>query len=398
MQDAATNTWVATTVTQGGGDRFIHGAGRKALSGELTQVNITTTAGTFDGGSVNIQYENPNLAVSGVESVAAGVTDVFVNGVQQASTSGTEIDFTIPSGVKEVSITYVDVSTNGTSPLTAQLGDSGGIETSGYGGSVSRNTSLVNAENYTVGFRLIHSGSMNAGDSYSGLFNLKIHDEATNHWCGEGTCGRTNSGGVFNSAGDKALSSELTTVRLTMVNGTDAFDGGPINIQYDNPDLDLGSGVISGGVVQQVFSQDGEVATGTTIFTLDDSIPQQSSDGDEYMSVSITPTNAANLLKIEVELNMAHSSASSGVHAGGIFQDSDEDALAVNYMARNVGTNNVGLLRITHWMTAGTTSSTTFKALAGGNGAGTTTFNGRAGSRDFGGTLASTMTVTEYKV
>jgi hypothetical protein len=49
---------------------------------------------------------------------------------------------------------------------------------------------------------------------------------------------------------------------------------------------------------------------------------------------------------------------------------------------------------MTHYMTAGTTSATTFKVRGGVN-AGTLTFNGEVGARLFGGVCASSITVTE---
>jgi hypothetical protein len=50
-------------------------------------------------------------------------------------------------------------------------------------------------------------------------------------------------------------------------------------------------------------------------------------------------------------------------------------------------------------MTSGTVSATTFKVRAGirSGGSGTVTFNGTSGSRLFGGTIASSITVTEIK-
>ena len=46
----------------------------------------------------------------------------------------------------------------------------------------------------------------------------------------------------------------------------------------------------------------------------------------------------------------------------------------------------------------GTTSATTFKIRAGGNGAGTWTFNGQSGARRYGGVEASSITITEIAV
>lgn len=49
-----------------------------------------------------------------------------------------------------------------------------------------------------------------------------------------------------------------------------------------------------------------------------------------------------------------------------------------------------------HIMTAGTTSATTFKVRCGGNAAGTTTFNGQATARKYGGVMASSIQITEW--
>lgn len=59
LQDASTNTWIATFngAHTAGTDMYV-GAGEKSLSAELTQIKLTTTGGstTFDAGSINIQF------------------------------------------------------------------------------------------------------------------------------------------------------------------------------------------------------------------------------------------------------------------------------------------------------------------------------------------------------
>ena len=70
-------------------------------------------------------------------------TDFRINGTtvsaEQATTSGTSIDFTgIPAGVKRVTLLGHSVSGSGTDEFMVQLGDSGGIETSGYLGRYGR--------------------------------------------------------------------------------------------------------------------------------------------------------------------------------------------------------------------------------------------------------------------
>jgi hypothetical protein len=79
-----------------------------------------------------------------------------------------------------------------------------------------------------------------------------------------------------------------------------------------------------------------------------------------------------------------------------LFQDSTASALAATtaYALTAVG---AVLLTFTHYMTAGTTSATTFRVRAGGSNAGTTTFNGSSGARLLGGVMASSITITEVK-
>ena len=135
-------------------------------------------------------------------------------------------------------------------------------------------------------------------------------------------------------------------------------------------------------------------STGTTIVPEDDTIPQNT-EGDEYMSISFTPTNASSLLRIEVTAFLT-STATTGSMIGSLFQDSIANALASfnNFSGANGGARHI---HIKHHMISGTTNTITFKFRAGQSVAGTTTFNGIAGSRNFGGTIASSITITELR-
>ncbi len=147
-------------------------------------------------------------------------------------------------------------------------------------------------------------------------------------------------------------------------------------------------------VVQVVNTQDGEVATTTTTTPEDDSIPQNT-EGAEFISLAITPKNANNLLKIEVSIIGAHSTTGGNATCtAALFQDSAANAIAAacGYM----GGNDTDIITFTHYMTAGTTSATTFKVRAGAN-TGTITFNGYGGGRRWGGALALSITITEYQ-
>lgn len=159
-----------------------------------------------------------------------------------------------------------------------------------------------------------------------------------------------------------------------------------------------GTGVVSSNpVIQRVNTQTGAVATGTTIMPYDDSVPQ-SGEGDEYMTLAITPKNSANKLKIEVAANTSSTAVTGNVISMALFQDATAGALAaVNSGTLVTATGTiVAMPPLVHTMTAGTTSATTFKIRIGASAAGTTTFNGAGGARFFGGVIASSITITEY--
>lgn len=157
--------------------------------------------------------------------------------------------------------------------------------------------------------------------------------------------------------------------------------------------VDYGNAAVgSGKVMQVVNTQTGAVATGTTILPHDDTIPQNT-EGDQYMTLAITPTRATNNLKIEVVVHASGSNAASWMSTA-LFQDAGANALAGSEAFIETATAYVPIV-FTHYMAAGTTSATTFKVRAGMSTSGTLTFNGQAIARRLGGVLASSITITE---
>lgn len=152
-----------------------------------------------------------------------------------------------------------------------------------------------------------------------------------------------------------------------------------------------GNPTIAAKLVQQVNVQVGSTNTTTTIIPFDDTIPQNT-EGTAATSLSITPTNSANTLEIDVELFMAHSVAAQGIAA--LFQDSTASALACGTSKITAG-GDVVCISFKYIMTAGTTSSTTFTLRYGGSAAGTATLNGTAGLRILGGVLYSSINIRE---
>ena len=164
-------------------------------------------------------------------------TTAYVDGKMVLSTavtaSGTAIDFTsIPSWVKKIKIIFKSVSTNGTDLPFIQLGDSGGIETTGYesGAFCGVNGNVVTAVSYNTG--IVCTGFGNAGYLISG--QVELVKFSGNIWVSAGNLSQLglNSAGS-SSAGCKELSSTLDRIRITTINGTDTFDAGSINIMYE---------------------------------------------------------------------------------------------------------------------------------------------------------------------
>jgi len=149
-----------------------------------------------------------------------------------------------------------------------------------------------------------------------------------------------------------------------------------------------------GKVLQVVNEMDTAVATGTTAMPDDDTIPQIS-EGDEYLSVAITPTSASNKLLIQVIVN--GDCSGEKVITAALFQDSTAGALAGTQSARDGATNDQHQIAFNHYMTAGTTSATTFRVRAGGA-SNTFTLNGHSSGRLLGGVNASSLTVMEIAV
>jgi hypothetical protein len=159
-------------------------------------------------------------------------------------------------------------------------------------------------------------------------------------------------------------------------------------VSWDTPATTMPAGT----VVQVVNTQTGAYATTSTQLDFDDSIPQND-EGAEFMTLAITPTSATNSLKIEVVFNCRTASDATVV---ALFQDTTAGALAAAYSGGAYDERTC--ITFTHYMTAGTTSATTFKVRGGPGSAGNLYFNGSAGARVLGGVCASSITITEVKV
>jgi hypothetical protein len=148
-----------------------------------------------------------------------------------------------------------------------------------------------------------------------------------------------------------------------------------------------------GSLVKEASYTTGEVATGTTIIPLDNTIPQIT-EGTQFMSYVYPPKYANSIIYVLVSANFSLSVAGHIIIA--LF-DGTSDALAV----RNTVTSTSNAPKECSLLCAynnGSITPKTFSVRAGGNSASTITFNGSVGARYFGGAYNSTMVILEVAI
>jgi hypothetical protein len=155
-------------------------------------------------------------------------SDKITSGSAQSTTSGTAFDYTgIPTGTKIITVMFSRVSLTGTNNILVQIGDSGGIETSGYdAGSVRISSGTADVAS-SSGFIIAVADAVHV---FSGI--MTIANLSGNTWV-------ASVAGVYNEStgastvggGTKTLTATLDRVRITR-SSTNTFDFGTVNIIY----------------------------------------------------------------------------------------------------------------------------------------------------------------------
>lgn len=212
---------IAETITGTDATRAVHPAGLASLTATETRSGLIAlaTVAEAQAGTNNQKVITPLRLKEAQIRAAASVT----------CAGQTVIDFVgIPSWVKRITVMFNGVSTSGTSGILVQIG-SGSFLTSGYASGSEANAQVTTS---TAGFV---TRTVVASDVISGGMTMRLSDATTNFWNSEHTLFRTTlsaSGG-----GHVSLSGALDRVRITTVNGTDAFDttpsAGTINILFE---------------------------------------------------------------------------------------------------------------------------------------------------------------------
>jgi hypothetical protein len=134
----------------------------------------------------------------------------------------------IPSWVKRITIMIANLSTNGTAIPVIQIGDSGGLETTGYTGSSG---SIVGG---STASGLHSSGANLAGASWTAAIivqgNITFTKQSGNTWTYMGVLGRSDTSTVMSISGYKTLTAALDRIAIVTA---DTFDAGTISIMYE---------------------------------------------------------------------------------------------------------------------------------------------------------------------
>jgi len=207
----------------------------------LTKIPLALMADGTDGNIISFDTSgNPVAVATGTDGQAltsggAGAAPTFEDsaGVSQASlqatTSGNSFTFTgIPAGTKRVYLVFRNVSmTDTTATIKIELGDAGGIETSGYvsGGKYLEGTAIAGQVNATNGF--VIREQFGASNSLNGFCEFVLADAGTFSWVMNGQNHHVGTGHGL-TAGGKSLSAELTQLKVSGFTG----DAGYLNVLF----------------------------------------------------------------------------------------------------------------------------------------------------------------------
>jgi hypothetical protein len=214
-------------------------------TGSLIAANATTPTyldlfEDTDNGSNYVRLIAPtSIASNRTLTLPDGTGTVVVNNVNSALVVGTakvavtdfttSADFTgIPSWAKRVTLMWDNLSVTGTDNFLIQIGDSGGIETTGYaiGSSRTGGNTIANST-FTNGWSFFN---VTASSTFGGMFVLT--NVTGNTWAGMGQQGSVAVESNNFTAGSKTLSGVLDRISFTRT-GTNTFDSGTINIMWE---------------------------------------------------------------------------------------------------------------------------------------------------------------------
>lgn len=206
------------------------GSGSITASGYTQNTNKLLGRTTAGSGAIEEISVGSGLSLSaGSLSSTGGITAE----TPVSAATKTYIEFTgIPAGVKRVTIIFNAFSSGGNSdPISVQIGPSGGVETSGYVGSMNINASstISTTSSGTTSFGIRQATG--ASEVQDGTMVLTLVNSSTNTWVQTHVLGRSDAAVTKFGGGSKSISGSLSRIKIFV--GSDTLDGGQVNIFYE---------------------------------------------------------------------------------------------------------------------------------------------------------------------
>lgn len=202
------------------------------LAGATTSSGLTMATSRLLGRTTASTGAIEEISVSSAISLTGGTLGLNVGTTTLtpiATTSGnSQTHSSLPTGIKKITVTIGGVSSNGTAVIGIQLGDSGGLETTGYAGCVNNFNGSALASLGTGGFFLSTSGA--AAQILEGSMELTLLDSSTNTWSATWIMSRSDgTTGIYTGSGTKSLTGTLDRVAIVT---TDTLDAGKFGLTY----------------------------------------------------------------------------------------------------------------------------------------------------------------------
>ncbi len=188
-----------------------------------------TITGISTGGLPDGCVDTDTLANNAVTSAkSTGLQRRITTG--PTNMSGSSVTFTLTAGVKQIEILFHNFSSDNSSDVLLQIGDAGGIETSGYGYAAGyHRTGLSSREATVAAYTTAFTTNGFGSSSYQIWGTWKLCNPNGNFWYAEHNMwGSLADDHTFYGNGYKELSDTITQFKMTPNSGS--FDSGTFTV------------------------------------------------------------------------------------------------------------------------------------------------------------------------